>query len=61
MDPSDEGLVDIVIAFDPENMARNGTLDRVPAARATQMVNEGRARYPTEAERAAGAAIEPES
>lgn len=40
-----ENLVEVIIAFDPADMSRNGSTDRVPAGKAAQMVNEGRARY----------------
>ncbi len=42
---AEEGTVEVIIAFDPNDMSRNGTTDRVLASKAAQMVYEGRARY----------------
>ncbi len=51
---SDEGMVEVIIAFDPDDMTRNGTTDRLPRPRAQQLVNEGRARWVNAADAAPG-------
>ncbi len=40
-----EELVDVIVAFDPADMSRNGKPDKLPASRAALLVNEGRVRY----------------
>lgn len=43
--PSEEGLVEVIITFDPFDMARNGSRTLVPADKAAVMVAESRAVY----------------